>query len=147
MGLLKHAVLPLLAFFHVAVIYQTHGPGGPQTIIDAIMEGGYGRDLNAFPTTEIEEHIIAALAGAHLALLVNCIAAIFMENSHYRGVAVLLEFILWATDCYDTYIHGKDYTLLAVFTAVPLIGLIVHAMEPGIFTKDKNAKKTKSKRR
>ena len=77
-----------------------------------------------------------------------------VENAHYRAMATLLELVLYSLDLADAMYENtfldeeggeKLFTLvpLAVMTGVTLLGLLVHSQEPGLFTKDKNEKKTK----
>ena len=139
MGLLKHAILPLfvlvdLAFMHKLLIAQD---------IDFLAEL-WDRDLKTFPATDLEIHFLHCCGGVCLVLAVNNIAAILIENSHYRGMAVLLHTLFFAVD-------GGSYIALGrsalgpplFFVLVGVVGLIVHSMEPGVFTADKNSSKKK----
>jgi hypothetical protein len=75
-------------------------------------------------------------------LAINCFVSIFLETAHYRGMATVLELIYFGTEAYDAYSTGFPYEVKGSFAALALVGLLIHAMEPGLFTKDKT--KTKS---
>ena len=79
-----------------------------------------------------------------------------VENAHYRAMATFLELVLYSLDLADAMYEntflvlggeegGKLFTLvpLAIMTGVTVLGLLIHSQEPGLFTKDKNGKKTK----
>ena len=147
MGLLKHVLLPLFASLHGISVYlfMTKGAVGIY-----VMAKGFARDgvTSNDDLTDMEQHMIAVMVGSQFALMINCVAGIFLENSHYRGMAVLLELIFFVCDSWDYYRHDKDGKIVYGMTLLTLIGLLVHAKEPGIFTKDKNVtSKTKSKKK
>ena len=102
--------------------------------------------------TPIERHLLGAGFTFHIVLTVNDIAAIIIENSHYRAMATLLELILYSLDLadamYENTLLGEGMNLftlvpLATMTGVTTLGLVLHSQEPGLLTKDKNAKKKK----
>ena len=140
MGLLKHVILPLYALLDVSVIYKT-------LVIEDINDVSPDPILSTNSMTPIEHHLLHCLGGVGLILLVNNVAAICVENSHYRGMAVLLNIIFFATDAYSYAKMGlKIPPPVYVIVGMGVIGLIVHGNEPGIFTKDKKGggkKKTK----
>ena len=137
MGLLKHAVLPVLAVGHAFQAYKI--------LIDGKEEipkyyGWQGADV---PLSPRELHMMGIVLAVSLTLTVNCISAIAFENAHYRGMATLLEFIFFASEAYDAQKTGFPFTVKLAFALIALIGLIVHSQEPGIFTKDKTKSKAK----
>lgn len=147
MGALKHVVLPLCALAHLAAIG-----------VFSLKGKEYMADMLEWPRTTvaltpIERHLLGAGWTFHVALIVNDIAAIMVENAHYRGMATFLEFVLYAGDLVDAVYENtllpdgaeREFTLvpLAAMSAVTLLGLLVHSREPGLFTKDKDAKKEK----
>ena len=137
MGLLKHVVLPLYALLDVSVIYKA-------LIIEDINDMSPDSVLSTDQMTPVEQHFLHCLGGVGLMLLVNNVAAICVENSHYRGMAVLLNIIFFATDAYSYVKMGLEVpTAVYVIVGLGVIGLIVHANEPGIFTNDHDKKKTK----
>ena len=102
--------------------------------------------------TPIERHLLGAGFTFHVVLAINDIAAIMVENAHYRAMATFLELVLYSLDLADAMYENtflgdgaKLFTLvpLATMTVITILGLMVHSQEPGLFTKDKNAKKTK----
>ena len=144
MGLLKHAILPAFAlldllFLHQFLIKQDYT--GLAQIFD--------RDLESFPMTDFEVHLLHCIGGVCVLLAINNIVAIVMENSHYRGMAVLLHTIFFACDA-GSYVAlgrlgGSEIGTPLVIMLMGVIGLVVHSMEPGIFTKDKNGGGKKKK--
>ena len=146
MGLLKHIILPLFALLDGVVAGINLAADHAMIAEDA---GGmleqWGRDPKSFPVTDIEIHLIHANGAALAVLCINNLAAIFVENAHYRGMACLLQVVFCAIDALDYIRFGMPVpAILVVVTLVGVVGLVVHAMEPGIFTKDKTAK-TKAK--
>ena len=138
MGLLKHAVLPILALVDLVFTYKCL-VAEEMDLFNSLWD----RDTSKFPTTDLEIHFLHCLGGAVFILLINNIAAIFIENSHYRGMAVLLHTIFMSVDLYSYVLMGKDPTIALSLFAIGVVGLVVHSMEPGIFTKDKNDGKKK----
>jgi hypothetical protein len=136
MGLLKHFVLPFLAVVHAFQAYKILIDGKDS------LPSFYGWPESSTPLTVREGHLMGIVLSISATLAVNCFASIFLETAHYRGMATLLELIYFGTETYDAYTTGFPYEVKGSFAAVALMGLIVHAMEPGLFTKDKS--KTKS---
>lgn len=137
MGLLKHVVLPILAAGHAFQAYKILTDGKED------LPKFYGWPGADEPMTPRELHMMGIVLSISLTLFVNCVAAIVLENSHYRGMATLLEFIFFGCEAFDAQKTGFPITVKEVFAAVALIGLIVHSQEPGIFTKDKTKAKAK----
>uniref|UniRef100_A0A7S0AGL7 Uncharacterized protein n=1 Tax=Minutocellus polymorphus TaxID=265543 RepID=A0A7S0AGL7_9STRA len=145
MGALKHVVLPLCTIAHLFAIgvFLVNGKE-------------YMADLLEWPRktielTPIERHLLGAGFTFHVVLTINNIAAIIVENAHYRAMATFLELVLYSLDLADAMYENKLLSGDKLFTLVPLttmtvvaiLGLVIHSQEPGFFTKDKNAKKTK----
>ena len=134
MGILKHGVLPLLGAVHLYV--------AKICLIDVgLVERtapAYERDISKDPPTKLELLLTRALGGVQLAFVINSAVAILQENAHYRGMAVLLEAIYFSVGSYS-YVKDRkvDKTPVLCLLGVSLLGLGVHAMEPGVFTKDK----------
>lgn len=137
MGLLKHVVLPILAVGHAFQAYKILTDGKEE------LPKFYNWPGADEPMTPRELHMMGMILSISLTLFVNCVAAILMENAHYRGMATLLELIFFGCEAYDAQKTGFPVSVKEVFAGVALLGLIVHSQEPGIFTKDKT--KTKSK--
>lgn len=142
MGLLKHAILPLFVVIDLTFLYKF-------LIAEdiALLANLWGRDLTKLPATVIELHLLRVVGGACLLLAINNIAAILVENSHYRGMAVLLHTICFGVDAYSYVISDRDPSNALALVAIGAVGLVVHSMEPGIFTKDKNDAGKKKKKR
>ena len=143
MGLLKHAVLPFYVLINAFLAYKAL----VEKDFGGIFElDNFGRDLSKVPPTSVEKHLLDALGGTSVCFLINCLAAIFMENSHYRGMVVGLETLFFAIDAMSYVQLGIDVpAIIYVCVAAGVVGLAIHANEPGIFTKDHDAGKKKSK--
>jgi len=137
MGILKHVVLPMLAVGHAFQAYKLLIDGKEE------LPKYYGWPGAEEPMSPRELHMMGVILSASLTLLVNCLAGIFLENAHYRGMATLLELIFFTAESYDAHVTGFPVNVKLAFAAIALVGLVVHAMEPGVFTKDKTKTKTK----
>jgi hypothetical protein len=145
MGALKHIVLPLCTIAHLFAI-GVFLVKGKEYMADLLE---WPRETNEL--TPIERHLLGAGFTFHVVLTINNIAAIMVENAHYRAMATFLELVLYSLDLADAMYENKLllgdklFTLvpLATMTFVAILGLVIHSQEPGLFTKDKNAKKTK----
>ena len=146
MGALKHIVLPLCTIAHLLAIGVFLFQG--KEYMANLLEWPRMTDT----LTPIERHLLGAGFTFHIVLTVNDIAAIIIENSHYRAMATLLELILYSLDLadamYENTLLGEGMNLftlvpLATMTGVTTLGLVLHSQEPGLLTKDKNAKKKK----
>ena len=72
------------------------------------------------------------------------IVAIFSKSSKYHAMAVFMEVLFLIVDAYSYLRLGREIPLiLYIVFGVGGVGLVVHAMEPGLFTKDKNKEGTK----
>jgi hypothetical protein len=131
MGILKHAVLPILAVGHAFQVFMILTKGKEKL---PKFYGWPGAQPSMSPR---ELHMMGVILSASLTLLVNCVAGIFLENAHYRGMATMLELVFFSAEFYDAYSAGFPALVKAGFAAVALVGLVVHSQEPGIFTKDK----------
>lgn len=137
MGVLKHIVLPILAVAHAFQAFKILTDGKDE------LPKFYGWPGSSAPLTSRESHMMGVILSISLALSVNCFASILFENAHYRGMATVLELIYFGSEFYDAYKTGFPFEIKAGFAALALIGLLIHSMEPGIFTKDKTKSKTK----
>eukprot|EP01083_Nonionella_stella_P080761 222051_1 len=140
MGLLKHVVLPFYALLSLVVVYTSLVAEDIESMLE-----NWSRDTKAQPITTLEMHLVHAVGGAFAVFFVNNVAAIIVENSHYRGMAVFLQVLFFAVDGYSYVKMGKDVpAIIFVAVGVGLVGLFVHSMEPGIFTKDNKSGKAKN---
>ena len=137
MGLLKHAILPLFAAVDFFLVYRALVAEDVSDLLEL-----WKRDTNAYPITDWEIHLLHAFGGAMLVLGVNAVAAIFVENAHYRGMALFLNTLFFSVDLYSYLKMGVSNPELYVVLTIGAVSLAIHSMEPGIFTKDKNATNT-----
>jgi hypothetical protein len=142
MGLLKHFTLPLFSLLHAYV--ATKVLVLPNGKMDYAIQTAM-KDSIFDPLTVMESHSVGALASFHAAFLFGCLMGIFHEHSHFRGIIITMEFILFSLDAFDAFSVGVDATPIVVLAAVAGISLAVHLAEPGIFTKDKEVDNSKSK--
>lgn len=125
MGLLKHAVIPFNALVNALVFYSNPNPF-------------WGKDDR--PLTALEHHLFHMVGGRDLAFLIHFLAAIFVENSHYRMMVCLLQIVIFTIDGYSNVkLDVNINPIIYVIVGVNVVGLLVHSQEPGIFTKDKNS--------
>lgn len=134
MGILKHVVLPILGAVHA---YMAKVCLLDEGLVEQAAPA-FNRDITKDPPTAMEKQLTRFVGGVQLVLLVNSAVAILRENAHYRGMAVVLEAMFYGADSYSYVKSGrKDGLPVYCLFGLSLIGLGVHAMEPGIFTKDK----------
>lgn len=133
MGLLKHVILPVLTFVHAFQAYQIYGKGK-----DSISSFYGWPDQGKLSDREL--HLIGIIGSISIALMINCVIGVAMENAHYRGVATFVEVIYFSLEAIDAYETGYPVGVKLTLALVCAVGLMVHAMEPGIFTKDKSGK-------
>jgi hypothetical protein len=131
MGLLKHVVLPLFALLHLigSTFYFAK-----DRLADIVQDSWPGVKEDRTP---IELHLLGAVGASHIVMLVGCLVGILVENSHFRGIFTMMLTLFYALDCYDAYSAGFPYAPLAILTVVGAVGSVIHAGEPGVFTKDK----------
>ena len=145
MGILKHAVLPLYSALLLFMGYGWLVNEDTADLTVAWAGGADNRDFDKTPVTQLEVHLVHVVGGVAISLGLNCVMAIIKENSHYRGMAVALVMMVFGIDLTSYVRLGKPIPgPLFGILGLGAVGLAVHAMEPGIFTKDKNAK-TKAK--
>ena len=135
MGFLKHFLLPTFAV--------TNGYAAIKCLTTELLDmiaPGFDRDLEKQPPTTIEKALSRTIGGAKLASMVNMIIATQLENAHYRGMALIVETVYLAVDAWSAYKSGfKETTGIYTMLGLSVLGLGIHAMEPGLFTKDKNS--------
>eukprot|EP00562_Extubocellulus_spinifer_P001123 CAMPEP_0178475170 /NCGR_PEP_ID=MMETSP0696-20121128/2976_1 /TAXON_ID=265572 /ORGANISM="Extubocellulus spinifer, Strain CCMP396" /LENGTH=136 /DNA_ID=CAMNT_0020102439 /DNA_START=190 /DNA_END=600 /DNA_ORIENTATION=+ len=135
MGLLKHFVMPLCVVLHANVAIRI------VFLKDFDMVSMFGWPEGG-ELTPWEEHALGILGGEHLAFLVANLLGIFHENAHVRGLIVLMEAIHWTVGAIDAQRLGFPCVFAYVIAGLCIISLVIHAKEPGIFTKDKNKAKS-----
>jgi len=87
-----------------------------------------------------QNHMLGVIRGFNVAMMALCGMAVFKESSHFRAQIVLAEFALFSTVAVDAFrLGGVNAMVPAAQALAALGGFIINSMEPGIFTKDKNA--------
>ena len=141
MGLLKHVILPLFALLHGYVTFRILVQNDIKGSIELFQwppKAGKDQSLTLW-----EEHAIRILGGAHLAFFLACAFGVFLEHSHFRAIVALLELVYWVNGAYDATLKGFPCEVAYGLIGLTVVGLIAHAREPGLFTKDKAKTKTK----
>lgn len=89
----------------------------------------------------LEEHLLEAIGiGVHGMMCWVEALATLREDSHFRGIVMLMETHLFGVIFYCDYKREITAVTSGALFAIGLLGTVVHAMEPGLFTKDKKAK-------
>jgi hypothetical protein len=140
MGLLKHLAIPVFCVVHAYAIYtiSISGdiPGGIKTFQWPPKEGK-NQGLTLW-----EKHLFGMVAAAHASFFVVCLLGIFREHSHFRGIVAIMEATFWAVGSHNAVGLGFPYELSVGLAGLAVLGLIVHSLEPGLFTKDKSKSKS-----
>lgn len=134
MGLLKHFIFPLFGLVHLNSVVQILLLNNRDDLY--LMWGRESSDTS--PYTKVELHLGSFVGGASLALLFGCIMAVVKEDSHFRGILLIMHLLVFLVDLYDSYkLETDGFVVLIVINAILLVSLLVHVNEPGIFTKSK----------
>lgn len=135
MGLLKHVLLPSFGLFHAASLAACVDLKTWASMI------GLPESVSKEDEQSVRQnHMLGALRGFNVAMMALCVMGIFKEHAHFRAQIILAEAALFATVAYDAFrLGGLNYVVPGVQALVALGGFIINSMEPGIFTKDKNA--------
>ena len=146
MGLLKHVIIPFFLALHVYVAYLLLiRPNGKR---DAIELFGWppkpGKKPQDQSFTLWEEHALALLGGVQVMLAMGCLLGILQEKSHFRGILIVLELVYLLIGTYDAHQRNIPTSIPVACIGLAVLGLIVHALEPGLFTQD-NKQKAKPK--
>jgi hypothetical protein len=136
MGFLKHFALPLFAVTHS--IFVSFLVTNKKQDIPSLVQWPGAEDER----TKMEMHLIGAYCGFHAAMMFACIAGMIHEHAHFRGIVTFMELMVHGIDLADALREGTPWEALAVLTGIAVVGLVIHSMEPGIFTKDKNKEKS-----
>eukprot|EP00977_Amphora_coffeiformis_P028777 scaffold37030_cov199-Amphora_coffeaeformis.AAC.2 len=137
MGLLKHVICPFFAVTHAsAVWYALQSPA------DFAKAFGMPNEEEKVEENIRETTFLVCLGAFHAASSFLFTVGSFWETAHVRGMIVAYE----AVFCGACVLLGagphklplKDMYPPMGFFALSLGSLIIHAMEPGIFTKDKS---------
>ena len=149
MGLLKHVVLPLFGFFHAMTAYTAyfgdrHG-----------MPSQFDWPANSVETpdgklTLYEDFLFGIVGCFHASFFVGCLMGIVLKDaSTFRLILAVMECVMWGVGGLDGarllgYEAQAAYSSF-ILSGIAAVGIVVHQLEPGIFTKDKETTKTKNK--
>ena len=88
-----------------------------------------------------QNHMLGALRGFNLAMAFLCGISVLKESAHFRAQVILAEAIMFGAVTVDALRvgGGLNYLVPALHALVAAAGFVINSMEPGIFTKDKNA--------
>lgn len=134
MGLLKHVLLPACALMHGAsaaacIDLKTWAKNfSPKETVSEEDE-----------KSVLQNQMLGVVRGFNVAMLALCGMAVFKESAHFRAQVILAEFALFSMITVDAYRLKVNYIIPGVNAILALGGFIINSMEPGIFTKDKNA--------
>jgi hypothetical protein len=134
MGFLKHFALPVFCAFHLYAAYAMLDPDEIKRGIKVFQwppKAGKDQTLTLW-----ENHLFGMLAAAHASFLAVCLLGIFREHSHFRGVVGLMEAVFWSFGGLSAFRLGFPHELPFGLAGLAVAGLIVHAFEPGLFTRD-----------
>jgi len=137
MGLLKHVVMPFFSALHAFVVVNMM-LGRKKYLVNEVF-GWPPSPHEDF--TLWEEHCLGIITGCHSALLYGCLMGVFLEHGHYRATVAAMELIFWGYGGYNAMRLGFACEVAYGFGSLAVVGLIAHAFEPGLFTKDKNKTK------
>lgn len=140
MGALKHVLIPFYTCLHLLGSYKALDPKGFV-------------EFCGLPLTENEEqtareaHLIGVILSFHLAMAFLCFLGFFQESAHFRGIIMVCEVLFYGVRTVHAYSQGLDsavYSKPGFAAAVAVVGVVLHSMEPGLFTKDKKDETKKS---
>jgi hypothetical protein len=139
MGVLKHIVLPILSLYHIYVcgVVIVYGKEAYLPLLGLDLPSTSTTSTSRFRLGALESHLIGLLLGAHVMCLMNNVASMVQENSHYRGMAVMMQEVWFVLQWCDAYAMGWMQRIPAILATIATMGLVIHANEPGLFTKDK----------
>lgn len=139
MGLLKHVILPIHVALHLYVLYVGFVLGTDHMVAKLAEM----LDVPAPSRSKVLTQLTQEATSVDLVLMVNCLAGIFLEGAHYRGMALVLEILYSIAVVISFYAKGVVMVPYLITLIMDGVGVVVHALEPGVFTKDK----TKVKKR
>jgi len=141
MGALKHAIIPFFALMQIVSFFASMRPDrwGSAAGFGKLGHeptGNEGLDHQQEELTNL--HMLGAMRGINLALLIMCGMGITMESSHFRGVLAFALSVMYATTALDAYRLGLSGAMVpTVFSLLALAGAAINSLEPGLLTQDK----------
>jgi hypothetical protein len=140
MGLLKHALLPFFGVLHLYLAYSCLDLKRWGEELVGLSQSTSEADMES--TRQL--HMLGVMRAFNVAMAVLCFLSIVGQDasSHSRGMMILGELIFFSLASLDAYLLGiESFIIAAAFAGVALLGVSVHAMEPGLFTQDKSKAK------
>jgi len=136
MGLLKHFVLPAFGLMHAAsaaACSDLSTWAGMIGLKDDIVSDDDKKSVR-------QNHMLGVLRGFNVAMMLLCGMGAAKESSHFRAQIVLAEAAFFAIVTVDAFrLGGLNYLVPGFQTVLASVAYVINSMEPGIFTKDKNA--------
>ena len=138
MGLLKHVLLPGFGLLHAVAAYACSDLQGWGKMV-GLKEDTVDKDTSENSLLR-QNHMLGALRGFNIAMMLLCGTGVLKESAHFRGQVLLAEATLFGVTTIDAFRLGTlNYWVPLAQTVIATAGVIINGMEPGIFTKDKNA--------
>jgi hypothetical protein len=141
MGFLKHFFLPAMCCMHAMVSFrllvQRDFVGCVETFDWPAKEGTKDGTITL---TTWEMHSLGIMGGAHFMMLALDSWSIFQDHGHVRALMAWGELIWWGLGGFDAWRMGFPCIFAYTISVLAAVGLIIHSFEPGLLTKDKNAK-------
>lgn len=135
MGLLKHVIFPLLTLMYANNVVQFLVLQRGEELLTT-----HGWPATSDPMTPWEQKVLDMIGLGAVSMLFGCVVGIFNEDGHYRAVFATMNLISFAMDAFFSYKSSFPWQFSAGMSALLLVGLMAHAMEPGFLTKDKMEK-------
>mmetsp|Transcript_23937 Transcript_23937/g.35029 ORF Transcript_23937/g.35029 Transcript_23937/m.35029 type:complete len:143 (-) Transcript_23937:214-642(-) len=141
MGLLKHVTLPLLALLHSFVAFTAIV--GDRGSLPSIFD--WPVPLDNEDSSLYVKHAFGIIGGFHAAFAFATIVGVLHEDAHFRAILATMELIIWGNGGLDAMFMGFPCAFAYVASGLAAVSLVIHMMEPGIFTKDKGDDADKKK--
>jgi hypothetical protein len=134
MGILKHVVLPGFALVHAGSIWACKDLKTWGSMVGL-------NDVSDEDEKSIrQKHMLGCLRGFNIGMMFLCAMGFLSENSHFRKEIAVSECLLFTAVTADAVLlGGLNYIVPGLHAAAAGFGALINSMEPGIFTKDKNA--------
>ena len=138
MGLLKHVVLPAFGLMHAASVAACSDLSTWAGMVGLKKDESVSNDDKK---SVRQNHMLGVLRGFNVAMMLLCGMGAAKESSHFRAQIVLAEAAFFAVVTVDAFRlgGGLNYLVPGSQALLATVAYVINSMEPGIFTKDKNA--------